>query len=315
MASSDAHFRKTLKTARSAEKIERHLAQLSTQLKEAYEALDQLSQVLQQEAEDYEALEKMSLKAIFYKVLGSKEEQMEKERQEYLQASLQYDETKKSIDLMEYEQRVLKEKLTKLGDVKAQLALLWLDREKVLIKENGPQAKKLLQLNQRLENNLSLIKETREAIIAGERAQAILHAIIGALKAARNWGNWDMARQGRGMAGYAKHTNIDKARAQVPKAKQALRHFENELKDIFQHQERFVFSFEVDTFSRFTDIFFDNLISDWVVQRRIQNAMASVQATHDKIDRLVGSLGARIPQIKSENKALRREKKELLAKE
>ncbi|MFK8104426.1 MAG: hypothetical protein AB8G15_18005 [Saprospiraceae bacterium] len=313
MATNDAQFRKVLKTARNAEKIKRHLKELATQLKAAYQELETLTQLLNKEAEDYEALEKLSIKAIFYKVLGSKAEQMEKERQEYLQASLKYDEVKKSIDLMEYEQNILKEKLTTLGNVKEQLDRLWMDREKSLIKENGKQAKKLLQLNQQLENNLSLIKETREAIIAGESAQKVFLSMISALKTAKNWGNWDMATKGKSIAGYAKHTNIDKARAQVPQAKQALRHFENELRDIFQGQESFAFSFQVNSFSRFTDIFFDNLISDWVVQRRIKNAMASVQSTHDKIHRLVGSITARIPQIKKENRAIRKQKKEILS--
>ncbi len=313
MATNDAQFRKVLKTARNAEKIKRHLEQLATQLKAEHEHLETLTQLLNKEAEDYEALEKLSMKAIFYKVLGSKAEQMEKERQEYLQASLKYDEVKKSIDLMEYEQHILTEKLAKLGNVKEQLNRLWMDREKSLISANGKQAQHLLAINQQLENNLSLIKETREAIIAGENAQTILLTIISALKTAKNWGNWDMASKGRGMAGYAKHTNIDKARAQVPPAKQALRHFENELSDIFQAHEGFNFSFQVDSFSRFTDIFFDNLISDWVVQRRIKNAMASVQSTHDKIHRLVGSITARIPQIKKENQALRKKKKQILS--
>ena len=51
---------------------------------------------MRKEFEDIENLEKLGMKALFYKVLGSQEEQLEKERQEYLQASLKYDQVRKT---------------------------------------------------------------------------------------------------------------------------------------------------------------------------------------------------------------------------
>ena len=38
---------------------------------------------------------------------------------------------------------------------------------------------------------------------------------------------------------------------------------------------------------RFIDVFFDNLISDWVIQRKIKNALNNVESTFDKIRRYV----------------------------
>ena len=52
---------------------------------------------MQKEFEDIEALEKLGMKTLFYKVLGSQQEQLEKERQDYLQASLKYDQVRKSL--------------------------------------------------------------------------------------------------------------------------------------------------------------------------------------------------------------------------
>ena len=314
MKADETQLKKTLKTVQSAEKIKRYLNKLEIEINTAHNSLNELVNLLNKESADYEALEKLSLKSVFYKILGSKEEQMEKERQEYLQASLKYDEAKKSIELMEYERKVLREKLEKLGDLSKQLETMFAQRERILIRSNGTKGKILLSLTKKLEENLHLIKEIREAIIAGEKAQQKLEEIANLLKNARNWGNWDMAGSRGNMAGYAKHNNIDKARAKVAHAKHALMRFENELRDIFQDYERLEFSLKLDSFSRFTDIFFDNLISDWVVQRRIQNALSSVLSSRDKVYRLVGSLTAKIPQIKAQNKALRKEKKTIVAK-
>ena len=308
----ETQFQKVLKKSQSAEKIKRHLQQLEKQINTEYTLLDELANLLNKESKDYEALESMSLKSIFYKVLGSKEEQMEKERQEYLQASLKYDEAKKSIELMEYERKILTEKLDKMADVSKELKRMFAQREKFLVKNNGKEGKQLSSLTKELELNLRMIKEIREAIIAGENAQAVLEEIASYLKTAKNWGNWNTSGRRGMIQGYAKRTNMDKARAKVPHAKQALLRFENELRDIFQDYERLDFSLKLDSFSRFTDIFFDSLISDWVVQSRIQNAMASVHSSIDKVHRLVGSLAARIPQIKAQNKQIRTTKKNIL---
>ncbi len=43
---------------------------------------------LEKEYKDIEKLENLSIKGLFYKILGSKEEQIERERQDYLQIVL-----------------------------------------------------------------------------------------------------------------------------------------------------------------------------------------------------------------------------------
>ena len=44
---------------------------------------------------------------------------------------------------------------------------------------------------------------------------------------------------------------------------------------------------KLDGFGRFIHIFFDNLISDWVIQRKIKNALNNVESTFDKTRRYV----------------------------
>jgi len=96
-----SQLKETLDQYQSAEKINRHLDKLDRRLTAEGKELGKMALALDKENKDYEELEKLSIRSIFHKVLGSKEEQMEKEKQEYLQASLKYDEAKKAIELLE----------------------------------------------------------------------------------------------------------------------------------------------------------------------------------------------------------------------
>ena len=59
------------------------------------------------EYQDIVDLEKSSLRALFSRVLKSREEQLEKERQEYLLATIEYDECQHLIESLEYELKIL----------------------------------------------------------------------------------------------------------------------------------------------------------------------------------------------------------------
>ena len=138
----------------------------------------------------------------------------------------------------------------------------------------------------------------------------ILEEMESYLRNARNWGNWDMMG-GRGMTTYVKHSNIDKARARLHKAQHLLNRFENELRDVYNPRQLNL-SLNLDSFTRFIDIFFDNLISDWVVQQRIRNALSNVVSVKDKASRLIGTLEMDDKDLVVKMKQLEKEKKQLV---
>jgi len=81
----------TAKELRTHLKVESRLEEIDKLIEWENKRLASLIKKLEKEAEDITRLEEMSLESIFHKMLGSKEEQIEKERQEYLQLSLKYD--------------------------------------------------------------------------------------------------------------------------------------------------------------------------------------------------------------------------------
>ncbi|HFB99939.1 MAG TPA: hypothetical protein ENJ53_03955, partial [Phaeodactylibacter sp.] len=236
------------------ERIQKYLKKLDAQLKKGYKDLDKLEKILDKQGQDVENLEGLSLKGIFHKILGSKKEQEGKERQEYLQAALKRNEHKKSLELLEYEKKILVEKLAKLKDIPTQAELLIQQRESDLMKSGTPVGMRILTIAKQIDQSRHLKREIKEAIDAGEEAMVLLAEMEQYLRSARNWGNWDMMG-GRGMSSYVKHSNIDKARARLHKTQHLLNRFENELRDVYNpHQLNL--SLNLDSFTRFIDIFF-----------------------------------------------------------
>ena len=108
-----------------------------------------------------------------------------------------------------------------------------------------------------------------------------------------------------------KHSAIDKAKDLSYHVKHLLVRFQKDLSHIYG-PENFDIQIQLDSFSRFTDIFFDNLISDWIIQQKIQNALSNVQSVRDRVYRICQSLDAEISKSNNSIEALEEQRKELI---
>jgi len=301
---------KILSKYQDFERVQKHLKNLDVKLKKGYKELDRLDKIMEKQGHDVEQLGKLSLKGIFHKMLGSKKEQLDRERQEYLQAALKRNEHQKSLELLEYEKGILEEEFSKLKEIPAQAEKMIKQRETDLMRSGTPVGMRILTISKQIDEGRRMKREIAEAIDAGEAAVEILKEMEGYLRNARNWGNWDMAG-GRGMTTYVKHSNIDRARARLHKAQHLLNRFEDELRDVYNPRQLNL-SLNLDSFTRFIDIFFDNLISDWIVQQRIRNALSNVVAVQDRASRLMGTLQMDDSDLTIKLKQLEKEKKQLV---
>lgn len=111
---------------------------------------------------------------MFYKVLGSLEEQVEKERQDALEAQLKYDQCIRELGDVHYEIEKLEAEHRKLADSQAQYNALHYEKTKLLMQENGPVAQRIIDLGEQAAARNNNIREIREAISAG-------NAVLGSL--------------------------------------------------------------------------------------------------------------------------------------
>lgn len=132
------------------------------------------------------------------------------------------------------------------------------------------------------------IREIDEAIRAGERALDSLREAKNQLNSARNWGIYDMIGGGL-ISSMIKHSKIDQANEWMDQANRDLRCFAKELRDVDGED------LQIDTGSLVTmlDIFCDNFFSDLLVQQKINDGRARIDALSERIEDVLYTLKQR----------------------
>ena len=129
-------------------------------------------------------------------------------------------------------------------------------------------------------------REVREAVQAGEEALAGIQKAREKLGSAKNWGIFDMLGGGM-ISSMVKHSRMDDASEDMEEAKRKLAAFERELKDISISAD---LSVEMGSFLRFVDTFMDTLFVDFMVQSRIDDAIAGLDDVSDRVRRILAQL-------------------------
>ena len=132
------------------------------------------------------------------------------------------------------------------------------------------------------------LREIDEAIRAGERALDSLREAKEQLNSARNWGIYDMIGGGL-ISSMIKHSKIDRANEWMDQANRDLRCFAKELRDVDSDD------LQIDTGSLVSmlDIFCDNFFSDIMVQKKINDSRARIDALSDRIEDALQTLKRR----------------------
>ncbi len=285
MTSTQVKIQDTIAEIKKLNSIQKHHSSTITELENSFAQLSKLEDQLVKELRDIEGLEKMSITSVFYKILGSQDEQLEKERQEYLTVSLKHKELKKDIELLEYEHKILSSKVQEIGGLEANLEQLKKQRLQEILSTDDHLRRQLTGIHREMDDIQGELEELKQANSAGDTALRAIGEVIKHLKDAEHWGNWDMMNKQGAYYSQMKHNAIDRAMNAAQQAKHKLTLFDRELIDVNIEQTQL--HIKLDGFGRFMDIFFDNLISDWVIQRKIKNALNNVESTFDKTRRYV----------------------------
>ncbi len=299
-----------LEELKAIEIVDRHFKTTQTTLKEAYKESKRLQKQLEKENADIEKLEKMSIKRLFHKVLGDKEQQLEKERQEFLEMTLKFKEHIKSIELLEFELKVLDNKRAGLSAVRKEVTQLKKKREKALIQGKSAKGKKLKALVEESDHLTLGKKEYLEALHVAQKIIQHLSLAIAKLRQAGNWGTYKTVSRGRGSS-YNQRYAIEQARGIIIKTQHLMRIFKKELQDINVHD--FDTRISADQLSGFTNIFFDNLITDWIIQKKIRNTLAEVRSIHDRIQRFSAYLNTEHKKMEKRLVLINKERDQLVS--
>ena len=257
-------------------------------------------EILFKENKDVEDLEKLTFKSIIALILGNKEEKLEKEKYEAVQASIEYQRIVNDYNIKSEEVKRLRERLEKEDNIVEEL-------EQLQIKANINN-KEIIELRNKITQKQVRTKEINEAIQAGENAIASLDSVYTFLDKADSWSTVDMFG-GDLVGAILKHDNFEKAQSHLSIAKNNIYKFEQELKDVYIEEVN-IPSFDMGDFV--IDFMFDNIFTDIMIQSKINDAIANVKRTTKTIESFIDDLYNEKNDINNEIKQLFISLKDLL---
>ncbi|MFD0696990.1 hypothetical protein ACFQZT_23250 [Paenibacillus sp. GCM10027628] len=250
---------------------------------EAYSRSAELwEQQLKDEEKDVEKLKSRTFINLLYDLLDKKQEKLAAEEEEVIKAQLKYEE---AIHAKENVQQHILELQVKLHSVRfwdIEVEEFTKKIEAYIHANDSDKSKQLRVLVQRQAECELQSKEFQEAIAAGRTVADHLQLVLENLRSARNWGTYDMLGGGL-LSTHIKNGKIDAAMTHIRNAQHSLSRFEKELRHV-----RVTLSTDINIsgFLRFSDYFFDGLITDWLVQDKIQAMLEQVEEKLREVNRL-----------------------------
>ena len=277
--------------------IDTMLSSLKVQLSEQERKRERLELELKKENLDVEKLSKMSIASVFYTILGSKERQMEKERQEALGAQLKLDDINKQI--IETKKRIseLQSERLKISGSERKYNDLYQKKYEMLKQDGNHNVAEIVAIENKISAYKANLKEISEAISAGNRVMHSLDRVEQSLGSAEGWGKWDMWGGGGLITGMIKHGHIDDAKNTASEVQMLLNRFRTELADVKMTSS---ITIEIDGFVKFADFFFDGLIADWVVQSKIHDSQESVSNVSREVGSVLNKLSKMRDRVKEQ---------------
>ncbi len=211
-----------------------------------------------------------SLMNVFKKLLINSNSKLESEMG--LKTILKYNECVDVLALIDFEIEVVREKIKDYSIIKKKIKELRKKHLKEFDKEFPAIKRKILLLNARHYKNLGMVKEIKEAISSANKAEKNLNQIITHLKNSANyevWGNIIKPKKGGPII---KKNNIEKAFKLLPRTQMSINKFNKELMDVYHYFNTY-YAEENFNGDKFVEMFNDNLITDWVLQKHVFNVL------------------------------------------
>ena len=271
--------------------------ELQAQRKSVSRRVRQLEKEKESEQADVDRLERGSLAAFFYQMVGRMDEKMDKEQQEAYAARVRYDAAARELASIDADLARLETRLKGLSGCEQRYQDALMERFREIKATNSPAAQELMESESRVVDLKLRRREIREAIQAGKKALKRTEAVLESLDSARGWSTMDLIGGGV-WSDLAKYDHLDEAQEQVEQLQVDLRRFKTELADVEINADIQV---TVEGFLRFADFFFDNLFTDWEVRDHIDQSIEQVKDTRrqiqrvlDKLERMEGSIKAQL---------------------
>lgn len=276
----------------------KRLEAMANELKEQRAVLQQKVAMLEQkmlsEKKDVDRLESKSLAAFYYHAFGKKTEKLEGERREYYAARVKYDAAVRELKAVELDLECTEEDLQDLSNCEERF-IRAVEKKRRAIESSGTnQSRELMEKEQDLNFMRSQERELEEAIAAGTAALRLASEVVRSLKHVEGLGLID--RLGGGfLMDMAKQEVLDDAQKNVEQLQIQLQRFNKELADV---KIRDNLKASVGRLLKFTDTYFENLVTVKTPVERLQESGRQVDETRDLLLGILRQLQSRLEEVR-----------------
>src|SRR5690606_22918263 len=134
----------------------------------------------------------LSLGALFYSLIGKRDEKLSAEEAEVLQAKLQLEETADTVRDLEEELQQLTAQLAEVRWIDGDIQAVIEEKTKRIQREHPVLAAELQEFTEQESEAAADVKELKEAVSAGRAVISALDRAEDRLSSASNWGTYDM---------------------------------------------------------------------------------------------------------------------------
>lgn len=267
-------------------KIDSLLLQFRSELVLLKQKQSELKIILAKENLDVAKLENKSIVSLFYSIMGSLDQHIDKEQQESFAAQLKYEQAARDTEDLENRITELTEERLQYQTCESDYQRLFMQKKELLVRNKVKAAQDILARTEELNLYKIRVKETREAIGAGNRVLSSLNHVFSSLESAERWGTWDMLGGGL-FVDLAKHSELDDAQSELMSTQQLLRAFTAELTDVKISSD---ISLQTEGFAKFADFFFDGIFADWNMQAKIGHSKDNIVQVIDQVESVISNL-------------------------
>ncbi|MDI1462718.1 hypothetical protein QEZ54_17220 [Catellatospora sp. KI3] len=264
------------------------------------------------EAADVAKLEGMSLTRIWLALRGARDDALARERAEEQAAAYRVAEAKERLRVLADELAVARARLATLRTAEFDYTAVLAEKEQHLADSGDPRAGRLLELAERRGSLTAELKELREAAAAAARAAESLDRVAVLLGKADDWSGYDTWLGGGAFSSAMKHDRMDEAASAATVADHHIAKLRTELADV-RDVNLTLPELELEGFTRFADVWFDNIFTDLAVRDRIKQALRNVGHSVERVAGLRRTLDRHLADTTAALEGAERERRAVLA--
>jgi len=274
-----------LEYVKSIEMAKTHLTRLLSKEQRVLQKVKQYQQILEKEYQDIVELEKLGIGHLFLKILGGYEDRLALEKEEYLQAILVHKDYIKELEAITFEKKVIQEKIDSEKEERQKLESLFTLREQEISQDNGISKKELQIVSEQVDDAISKKREIYEANIVGIKVEHLLGQMVDELAVAHEKEKWYQ----EGVVVNAGYAHVQNAQRILYEVNPLIFKFESELKDLYEYED-VQLTAGIENFDNVVNVYYDNLITDFMVSRRIKHSMNTIEALAARVSRTLAGL-------------------------